>query len=66
MIAIIKERENAKKEEEKRLRMGGEYSNDQRGNMRNISPEMMQQFQSMRGQGRARDTVSNEENDENA
>jgi len=58
LMTIIKEREKAKKDEENRTRQNSQGANGQRGGMRNFSPEMMQQFQNMRGsgQGRNRDT----------
>jgi HlyD family secretion protein len=46
---VIKEREKAKKEEEIRIRKEAEKALEERGNMMNISPEMMQQFQNTRG-----------------
>jgi HlyD family secretion protein len=62
LIAVIKNRENAKREEEKRIRMESERDKEQKGDMMNITPEMMQQFRSMRGdqtgQGRPRDTAA--------
>jgi hypothetical protein len=58
LIAVIKEKEKAKKDEENRLREAAEKERASRGNMMggrggmtNITPEMMQQFQNMRGQG---------------
>ncbi len=69
LIAVIKERERVKKEEEMRIKeeaqrsmdmMGGQFRGG-RGGM-NITPEMRQQFQNMRnaggGQGRVRDTAA--------
>ena len=58
LITVIKEREKTKKAEEMRLRKEAETAKEQRGGMMNITPEMMQQFQNMRGtgQGRNRDT----------
>jgi len=62
LIAVIKEREKAKKAEELRLRREAEIAKEQRGGMMNITPEMMQQFQKMSGnpsgQGSTRDTAS--------
>ena len=74
LISIIKEREKAKKAEEMRLRQEAEKAKEERGGgmmggmggegRRNITPEMMQQFQNMRGQGqgqgqsRTRDTAA--------
>jgi HlyD family secretion protein len=49
--AVIKEREKARKEEEIRIRKEAEKALEQRTNMMNISPDMMQQFQNMRGNG---------------
>ncbi len=46
---VIKDREKAKKEEELRLRKEAEKALEQRSNMMNVSPEMMQQFQNARG-----------------
>lgn len=57
LIAVIKEKEKAKKDEENRLREEAEKARAERGQMggrggmMNITPEMMQQFQNMRGQG---------------
>jgi HlyD family secretion protein len=48
---VILEREKARKEEEIRLRKEAEKALEQRSNMMNITPEMMQQFQNMRGGG---------------
>ncbi len=66
LISIIREKENAKKAEEQRVREEAQKSRDMRGGGMpggrggmNITPEMMQQFQNMRGepgQGRVRDT----------
>ncbi len=64
LIAVIKEKEQAKKDEEARLRKEAEAAREQRGGMMgpggmggggrmNITPEMMQQFQNMRGTGAA-------------
>ncbi len=64
LIAVIKEREQAKKDEEMRLRKEAENARDQRGGMMgpggmggggrmNVTPEMMQQFQNARGAGGA-------------
>jgi len=64
LIAVIKEKEKAKKDEEMRLRKEAEAAREQRGGMMgpggmggggrmNITPEMMQQFQNMRGTGAA-------------
>ena len=60
LIAVNKERDKAKREEEKRLRNETEGAKEQRNGMRNITPEMMQQFQNRRGQGqgRTRDTAA--------
>jgi HlyD family secretion protein len=67
LITVIKEREKAKKEEEKRIRAEAEKVKEGRGGMMgpdgmpNISPERMQQFQTMRrqgGEGRTRDTAA--------
>lgn len=50
LIAINKERVQAKKEEEKRLREEAARANQRpRMNMEGMTPEMMQQFRSMRG-----------------
>jgi hypothetical protein len=46
---VIKDREKAKKEEELRLRREAEKALEQRATMMNGSPEMMMQFQNMRG-----------------
>ena len=46
---VIKEREKAKKEEELRIRKEAEKALEERAKTMNISPEMMQQFQNMRG-----------------
>jgi HlyD family secretion protein len=46
---VIKDREKARKEEELRIRKEAEKALEQRSNMMNVSPEMMQQFQNMRG-----------------
>jgi hypothetical protein len=58
LISVIKEREAAKKAEELRLRLEAEKAKkegeEMRGGMRpgmNVTPEMMQRFQNMRGQG---------------
>jgi hypothetical protein len=59
LISVIREREAAKKAEELRLRLEAEKAKkegeDMRGGMgrpgMNVTPEMMQRFQSMRGQG---------------
>jgi hypothetical protein len=63
LIAVIKEKEQAKKAEEARVRKEAEKAREQRGMMgpggmggggrMNITPEMMQQFQNMRGAGGA-------------
>jgi len=63
LITVIKEKEQAKKDEEARLRKEAEAARAQRGMMgpggmggggrMNITPEMMQQFQNMRGTGGA-------------
>jgi HlyD family secretion protein len=60
LIPVIKDREKAIKEEEKRLKLEAEKSRAQGSDRMNITPEMMQQFQSMRGagQGRIRDTAA--------
>ncbi len=64
LITVIKDREKAKKAEELRLRQEAERANGQRDGtmgrdgMMNITPEMMQQFQNMRGQGGTRDTAA--------
>jgi len=64
LITVIKDREKAKKAEELRLRREAERANEQRSGtmerngMMNITPEMMQQFQNMRGQGGTRDTAA--------
>ena len=65
LIAVIKDREKAKKAEEMRLRQEAERANGQRDgtmgrNGMNITPEMMQQFQNMRGTGQdgTRDTAA--------
>jgi hypothetical protein len=46
---VIKDREKARKEEELKIRKEAEKALEQRSNMMNVSPEMMQQFQNMRG-----------------
>jgi HlyD family secretion protein len=60
LITVIKDREKAKKEEEKRIREEAEKAKEDRGGMSEITPERMQQFQTMRGQGegRVRDTAA--------
>ena len=63
LITVIKDREKAKKAEELRLRQEAERNNGQRAgtmgrNGMNITPEMIQQFQNMRGQGGTRDTAA--------
>jgi HlyD family secretion protein len=71
LVSIIKEKEKAKKDEEERVRKEAEKAKGESGDMmgpggmggegrRNITPEMMQQFQNMRGQGqgRTRDTAA--------
>jgi hypothetical protein len=64
LITVNKERAKAKRDEEKRIRDEAERAKEQRagGGMMNITPEMMQQFQNMRGgqsgQGRTRDTAA--------
>ncbi|HUX58437.1 MAG TPA: efflux RND transporter periplasmic adaptor subunit [Bacteroidales bacterium] len=60
LITVIKDRAKAKKEEEKRGRDQAERAKDQRGGMMNMTPEMMQRMQNMRGQGqgRTRDTAA--------
>jgi hypothetical protein len=76
LISIIREKEKAKKAEELRIRQESEKAKEERGGgmmgpggmggegRRNITPEMMQQFQNMRGQGqgqgqsRTRDTAA--------
>jgi len=66
LIAVNREREKAKKDEEMRIREESARAG-QRGQMRpmmeGMTPEMMQQFQNMRGntqqgQGRSRDTAA--------
>jgi HlyD family secretion protein len=55
LISVIKEREKAKKAEEERLRKEAEKAKEEGGGMMggrpgmNITPEMMQRFQNMRG-----------------
>ena len=49
LIAIIKEREKARKAEELKLQQEGAPGRPQRGNRMNMTPEMIQQFQQMRG-----------------
>jgi hypothetical protein len=55
LISVIRERAKAKKAEELRIRQEAEKAREQRGDMMdrgempNITPEMMQQFQNMRG-----------------
>lgn len=58
LITVIKEREAAKKEEEKKARET--ISQPPRGMRGNMTPEMMQQLQNARGQGqgRTRDTAA--------
>ena len=59
LIPVIKERDKAKKDEEKRTRQEvSREPRDREVEVRNMTPEMMQQFQNMRGsgQGRTRDT----------
>jgi HlyD family secretion protein len=62
LITVIKEREQAKKDEEKRIREEAGKAKDLRDGMMNMTPEMMQQFQNARGQGqgqgRVRDTAA--------
>ena len=62
LITVNKERAQAKKDEEKRIRDEAEKAKEQRGGggMMNITPEMMQQLQNGRGsgQGRNRDTAA--------
>jgi hypothetical protein len=70
LISVIKDREKAKKAEELRIRQEAEKAKEQRNGLMgrpvNITPEMMQQFQNMRGsgtgpgmgQGRPRDTAA--------
>jgi hypothetical protein len=72
LITVIKEKEKAKKEEERRARAEAARAAERRGgfgDMMDITPEMMQQFQNMRGnmqpgqagqggQGRTRDTAA--------
>jgi HlyD family secretion protein len=48
---VIKDREKAKKEEEIRIRKEAEKALEERAKMMNVSPEMIQQFQNMRGGG---------------
>ena len=66
LISVIREREKVKKAEEMRIRQESDKARDERGGgmmgaggggRRNITPEMMQQFQNMRGSGQGtRDT----------
>jgi HlyD family secretion protein len=67
LIAVIREREKAKKAEEMRIRQEAEKAKEEadrmmdKGGMPDITPEMMQRFQKMRGnqggqQGSVRDT----------
>jgi hypothetical protein len=55
LISVIKEREQAKKAEEERLRKEAEKAREESGGMMggrpgmNMTPEMMQRFQNMRG-----------------
>jgi multidrug resistance efflux pump len=64
LISVIKDRENARKAEEMRIREEGSKAREGRGNRMNMTPEMMQQFQNMRGNrqqgqgGRTRDTAA--------
>jgi len=72
LIAVIKEKEAAKREEERRAKEEAARSFENRGGMpgmREMTPEMIQQFQNMRGnvpggqggqggQGRTRDTAA--------
>jgi HlyD family secretion protein len=78
LISVIKERDNAKKEEERRIRAEAEKVKEERGGPMGrggmmgregrpeLTPEMIQQFQSRRGtgagqapgQGRMRDTAA--------
>jgi hypothetical protein len=61
LITVNKERAKAKRDEENRIRDEAERAKEQSGGgMMNITPEMMQQFQNMRGsgQGRTRDTAA--------
>jgi hypothetical protein len=67
LIAVIREREKAKKEEEMRIRQEAEKAKEEadrmmdKSGMPNLTPEMMQRFQKMRGtqggqQGGLKDT----------
>ena len=66
LISIIRDREKARKEEELRLRREAEQAKkageEMTGRPENITPEMMQRFQNMRGQsggqGGTRDTAA--------
>lgn len=60
LIAVIKEKEKVRKAEELKLQEDAARGNGQRGNMMNISPEMMQQFQNRRQGmgGRTMDTAA--------
>jgi len=63
LIAVIKEKEKVRKEEELKMQEDAARANGQRGNMMNITPEMMQQFQNRRGMqqgqgGRTMDTAA--------
>ena len=49
LIAIIKDREKVRKEEELKIQQQGMNGRPQRGNRMNLTPEQMQQFQNMRG-----------------
>jgi HlyD family secretion protein len=49
LVAVIKEREKARKEEELRIRQEAEKAAERRKNMMITSPDMLQQFQNMRG-----------------
>jgi hypothetical protein len=57
LIAVIKERDKLKREEELKMQQQGVTNRPQRGNMMNMTPEQMQQFQNMRGTRGAGDTT---------
>jgi len=58
LIKVIKDREKAKRDEEKRNRQETDVPADRGGRMSNMSPERRQQFQNMGGAGRPRDTAA--------
>ena len=64
LISVIKEKEKTRKAEELKIQEDAARQNGQRGNMMNITPEMMQQFRNRRGNmqqgegGRTMDTAA--------